>query len=109
MVTTLSQTSIKVAPYALFGSAELAANVTATFAAPLARSYWPTTGSFAAGPDLAVAATAAETVELLAGLYLRSLALGVPQVLSDEQLDEVSQQIKACPTPAPRNRGPARW
>jgi L-fuculose-phosphate aldolase len=95
MVTTLAQTSIEVAPYALFGSAKLAANVTATFTAPSRAVLLANHGVVAAGPNLAAAATAAETVELLAGLHLRSLALGVPRVLSDGELKAVTKQIDA--------------
>jgi ribulose-5-phosphate 4-epimerase/fuculose-1-phosphate aldolase len=49
------------------------------------------------GSTLKEAADAAQAVETLAGLYYRSLAIGEPNILSDEQMDEVFAKYRKKP------------
>jgi L-fuculose-phosphate aldolase len=94
MVSTLDQSAVRVVPYALFGSDELAANVSTTFVAPARAVLLANHGVVVGGATLAQAAVGAETVELLAGLYHRALAVGTPHILDDAQLSAVSEQIR---------------
>ncbi|WP_316932244.1 class II aldolase/adducin family protein [Nocardioides marmotae] len=76
--------AVRVAPYATFGTPELAAAVTAALegrqAALLANH-----GSVAVGPTLAKAVEHAELLEWLAALHHRAAALGTPRVLTEQQ------------------------
>jgi L-fuculose-phosphate aldolase len=94
MVAALGVTRIEVAPYATFGSDELAHNVRRTFVAPARAVLIGNHGVVAGGPTLEVAANAAESVELLAGHYYRCLVVGGGVVLTDEQMVEVLQKYR---------------
>jgi L-fuculose-phosphate aldolase len=80
--------AIRVAPYATFGSEELAANVTEALDGRVA-ALMQNHGSVAHGRDIGEACTRLELLEWHAELYCRSIALGTPRVLSDEQLEAV--------------------
>lgn len=95
MITPLHQQQVQVCDYAVFGSDRLADNVRTTFRAPARAVLLANHGLVAGGRTLAEAAIAAETVELLAGLYHRALSVGTPVVLTGGQLDEVDAQIEA--------------
>lgn len=76
---------VRVADYATFGSAELAATVTAALAdrsAALLRNH----GSVAVGADIAQACSRLELVEWLADVYARAAVLGTPRLLSAAEL-----------------------
>ncbi len=76
--------AVPVSPYATYGSAELAANVVAALAgrsAVLMASH----GAITYGPTLAKAFETMELLEWACDLYLRTLALGEPRVLTAEQ------------------------
>ncbi|MEO6030039.1 MAG: class II aldolase/adducin family protein [Candidatus Binatia bacterium] len=80
--------AVPVAPYATFGSAELAANVVGALigrSATLMASH----GAITYGPTLAKAYEAMELLEWACDLYLRTLALGEPRALTDEQAQAV--------------------
>lgn len=88
---------LAVAPYATFGTDELAGHVLAALAGRTA-ALLASHGTVAYGADLAEAYQRAVLVEWLATLYVRARRLGEPAVLSEEQLAEV------------RERGPRlRW
>jgi L-fuculose-phosphate aldolase len=79
---------IRVAPYATFGSDELAANVTVALegrSAALMQNH----GSVAHGRDIADACTRLAMVEWHAELYARSVGLGTPRVMTDAELEGV--------------------
>lgn len=86
--------AIRVAPFAVFGSTELADSVHAAMdgrqAAILANH-----GTVAAGPDLDAAATHAELLEWVAELYWRARAIGEPRALSEDQQLAVVQSALA--------------
>jgi L-fuculose-phosphate aldolase len=80
--------AIRVAPYATFGSDELAANVARALdgrTAALMQNH----GSVAYGGGIAEACDRLELLEWHAELYQRSVALGMPRVLSDQELEDV--------------------
>ena len=85
---------IRVAPYATFGTPELAAGVRVALegrqAALLANH-----GSVAVGPSLDRAVEQALLLEWLAALHHRASALGTPRVLTPEQqADVIAQALK---------------
>jgi L-fuculose-phosphate aldolase len=77
--------AVRVAPYAPFGSVELAEGAVHALrdstAALLANH-----GAVTIGEDLAAAVEAALTLEWLCDVYLRAAAAGTPRVLDDEDL-----------------------
>jgi L-fuculose-phosphate aldolase len=94
--------SVPVAPYARYGTAELAeACVRALgdgFAVLLANH-----GVVAAGADLAAAMAVAEAVEYTAELAWRARALGVPRVLDEDQLAAARAAFAGYGQPAARD------
>jgi L-fuculose-phosphate aldolase len=80
--------AIRVAPYATFGSEELAANVTKALDGRVA-ALMQNHGSVAHGRDISEACTRLELLEWHAELYCRSVALGAPRVMSDQELEAV--------------------
>jgi L-fuculose-phosphate aldolase len=80
--------AVPVAPYATYGSAELAANVVAALAGRSA-TLMASHGAVTYGPTLAKAFEAMELLEWACDLYLRTLPLGEPRVLTPEQTQAV--------------------
>jgi L-fuculose-phosphate aldolase len=73
---------VRVAPYATFGTPELAASAVAALegrAAALLANH----GTIALGPDLAAALRATELLEWAATVYWRAAQLGTPKVLDE--------------------------
>jgi L-fuculose-phosphate aldolase len=93
MVAAAGGNSIRCAPYALFGTQALSDHALAALegrrACLLAHH-----GVVALGVDLARAVWLAHEVEVLARQYLLASQLGVPPVLTDEQMDEVLERFK---------------
>ncbi|MFB9924110.1 class II aldolase/adducin family protein [Amycolatopsis halotolerans] len=80
--------SVRVAPYATYGSPELAANVLAALegrSAALMQNH----GSVVYGGSLAEAVERLELLEWLAELYSRCLAIGTPRILGEAELLDV--------------------
>jgi L-fuculose-phosphate aldolase len=106
---------VRVAPYATFGSEELAAHVVQALEgrhAALMQNH----GSVALGHDLDEACSRLELVEWLAELYARSVALGRPRVLSADELQAAAGAFQATrygttraasPEPPSGGAGPA--
>ena len=80
--------TIRVAPYATFGSDALAANVTAALEGRTA-ALMQNHGSVAYGRSIDEACERLELLEWQAELYSRAVALGRPRVLSDGELEAV--------------------
>ncbi|HEX2130878.1 MAG TPA: class II aldolase/adducin family protein [Actinophytocola sp.] len=83
---------VRVAPYATFGSTQLADNVVTALAgrgAALMRNH----GSVALGETVAAACARVELVEWLAETYRRAVALGRPRLLTDEELAAAAEQF----------------
>ncbi|QQR99448.1 MAG: class II aldolase/adducin family protein [Austwickia sp.] len=94
---------VRVADYATYGSAELAANVERALTGPPPRraALMANHGSVVAGPDLATAYTLALELEWLCELYLRTRAAGEPRILPDGAIAEVAAKIAGYGQRAP--------
>jgi L-fuculose-phosphate aldolase len=98
MVAMAGGRDIRCAPYATFGSPELAAHAVAAMAdrrACLLANH----GMIAAGADLPTALALAIEVEGLAEMYWRALQLGAPSLLSDAEMDVVIAKFRTYGQP----------
>ena len=100
IIASLNTTTVPVTPYATYGTPQLALNVRDTFRAPGRAVLIANHGMVAGGATLKQAADAAETTEILAGYYYRSLAVGQPNVLASSQMDEVFAKYRRKPADA---------
>jgi L-fuculose-phosphate aldolase len=80
--------SVRTAPYATFGSPELAKNVVAALEGKTA-ALMANHGSVAHGQTIASACETLEMLEWSCELYARALNLGTPKLLTDEDLQKV--------------------
>ena len=94
--------AVRVAPYATFGSPELAAHVRAALAGRQA-ALMANHGSVATGASLAAAVDHALLLEWLATLHHRAATLGTPRALTPEEQDDVVRAALArnYGTPSP--------
>jgi L-fuculose-phosphate aldolase len=84
---------VRVAPYATFGSEELAAGVAAALherTGALMRNH----GAITVGPTLKSAYDRAVNLEWLSELYWRASLLGAPSVLSADELEAMREQAR---------------
>ena len=84
---------VRVAPYATFGTPELARGVAEALdgrCAALMRNH----GSVSFGPDLESALTIAELLEWNCGVYWRARAIGEPITLDEAQLSDVATAVQ---------------
>lgn len=93
VIAAAGGSSIRCAPYELFGTQELADRVVAALEGRRA-CLMAHHGVIAAHANIARALALAVTVEELARQYLLCLPLGEPPVLSDEQIAEVLVKFK---------------
>ncbi|HXH03168.1 MAG TPA: class II aldolase/adducin family protein [Candidatus Competibacteraceae bacterium] len=93
MVAVAGGDSIRCAPYATFGSAELAARALAALQERTA-CLLANHGMVAVAPDLAQALELAQEVETLAAMYWRALAVGRPRLLSAVEMARVVEKFK---------------
>lgn len=86
--------SVRVAPYATYGTGELAANVVTALedrTACLMGSH----GAVTTGPDLRTALERAVYLEWLCDVCLRATAAGTPRLLPPEEIDRVAARLSA--------------
>ena len=83
--------AVRVAPYATFGTPELAEAVRGALAGRQA-ALMASHGSVTIGATLSAAVDNALLLEWLAALYHRASVLGTPKVLSQEEQDDVVRQ-----------------
>lgn len=88
MVAVGGGASVPVAPYATFGSDELAGNVAATLDGRRA-CLMANHGLIALGPSLPVAMAIAEEIEEQAAVYCGTLAIGGPKLLGDDEMERI--------------------
>lgn len=88
MVAVGGGASVPVAPYATFGSDELAGNVAATLDGRRA-CLMANHGLIALGSSLPVAMAIAEEIEEQAAVYCGSLAIGGPKLLGDDEMARI--------------------
>ncbi len=93
--------AVRVAPYATFGTPELAAGVLDALADRSA-ALMAHHGAVSHGPSLDAALAATELLEWACTLYWRAAAIGAPRALTPAQLDAVSDTIAASDYGAPR-------
>jgi len=97
--------AIRVAPYATFGSQELAASVRAALDGRQA-ALMANHGSVTVGASLAAAAENALLLEWLAALHVRASSLGTPRVLTPAEQDDVINQAIARNYGTPQENAP---
>jgi L-fuculose-phosphate aldolase len=91
---------VRVAPYATYGSRELAERCLATLGADQA-VLLANHGVLAVGPDLDRAVAVAEAVEFTAEVCWRARCVGTPNVLPDEELERVARAFARYGQQAP--------
>lgn len=87
-----SGNKVPLAPYATYGTPELAQNVVQSighYNACLMANH----GIVALGATLSAAFNVAEALELVARLYYQSMCIGKPQILSDEEMEVVIKKF----------------
>jgi len=84
---------VPLAPYATYGTEELARNVAESIG-PANAVLLANHGLVAVGPDLPRAFNTAEEIEFVARLYYLARAAGEPQLLSDDEMDRVIEKFK---------------
>ena len=94
MVAVAGGADIPLAPYATFGTPELAAHVAKALATRKA-CLMANHGQIATGASLEAALELAGEVENLAAQYLEVLKLGEVHLLDDAQMNEVLEKIKS--------------
>jgi L-fuculose-phosphate aldolase len=87
------------APYATYGSAELAGHVAATLGAAGMACLMANHGAVALGRDLASACTLALDVEWFCGVHRRARQLGAPVVLDDAEVARVATLFRTYGQP----------
>mgnify|MGYP000937148986 CR=1 FL=1 len=84
---------VPLAPYATFGTPELAENVTAAidgYNAVLLANH----GLVTVGADLPMAFAAAEEIEFVARIYYQTRSVGPPRILPDEEMARVIEKFR---------------
>lgn len=92
---------VAVAPYATYGTAELAGNVVAALRGRTG-CLMANHGTVAIGPDLKSAYTRAAYLEWLCDVYLRAAAAGTPRLLPAAEIDRVARKFAGYGQQAPR-------
>jgi L-fuculose-phosphate aldolase len=106
MIAAAGGPSIRVAPYATYGTKELSENALAALegrACCLLANH----GMIATGPTLAKAKWLAVELETIARQYYLSLAIGGPDILSDAEIAHVMERFKSY-GPRPKTGGRPR-
>jgi len=97
--------AVRVAPYATFGTPELAAHVRAALVDRQA-ALMANHGSVAVGATLDAAVGNALLLEWLATLHHRASALGTPRVLTQDEQDDVVRQALSTSYGTPQENSP---
>ncbi|MEA2194704.1 MAG: L-fuculose-phosphate aldolase [Solirubrobacteraceae bacterium] len=92
--------SVRVAPYATFGTAELAASVVAALEGRTA-ALMGGHGAVTYGADVAAAMAATQLLEWACGVYVHACACGTPRVLDEAERLAVAQALATYGDPAP--------
>lgn len=93
MVGVSGGTSVPVAPYAAFGSEELAEAVVTALEGRYA-TLMANHGQIVAAPSLNMALLIAEEIEEQAAVYYGCLAIGGPNLLSEDQMAEIMTRFR---------------
>ncbi len=95
MVAGFGATTVPCAPYACFGSLDLALAVTKTLEQTFSACLMANHGMVALGPDLDVALSRASKLETLAKQYLLARAAGEPVLLTPAEMAEVALRYQS--------------
>lgn len=98
MIARFGGAPLRLAPYALFGTAELSTHVLAALEGRTA-CLMENHGGIAVGRDAAAALAAATELEVLAQQYTLSLAAGGPVLLTDEEVQAAVRQFATAYRP----------
>jgi L-fuculose-phosphate aldolase len=98
MIARFGGAPLRLAPYALFGTAELSANVLQALEGRTA-CLMANHGGIALGRDVNAALAAAAELEVLAQQYTLSLAAGGAVLLSDEEIEDAVRQFATAYRP----------
>ena len=85
---------VPVAPYATFGTEELARNVQETMGTDYHAVFLANHGLVAVGTDIAKAFDTAEEIEFVARVFCQAKAIGDPVLLDDAEMQRVIQKFK---------------
>lgn len=99
VVAKVGGSSVPCAPYATYGSTELAEHVVSTLGATGMACLMANHGMVALGADLGAALALAHDVEWLAALHRRARQLGAPIVLPPEEIERVALQFRTYGQP----------
>lgn len=91
-LVAFSGLKVPLAPYATFGTAELAENVAGAIGAYNA-VLLANHGLVTVGPDLATAFAVAEEIELVARIYYQAKCIGEPVILPDGEMSRVVEKF----------------
>jgi len=105
MVAVAGGPDIRCAPYATFGTEELAVNVVEALEGRSA-CLMAHHGQVTLGPTPAKALTLAFEVETLAGQYWRALQIGEPDILSDTEMARVLEKFQSYGKQPARGKTP---
>jgi L-fuculose-phosphate aldolase len=83
---------VAVAPYATYGTGQLAGNVVAALAGRSA-CLMANHGAVTTGPDLRTALTRARALEWVCDVYLRAAAAGQPRLLPADEIEKVVAKL----------------
>jgi L-fuculose-phosphate aldolase len=83
---------VAVAPYATYGTGQLAGNVVAALAGRSA-CLMANHGAVTTGPDLRTALTRARALEWVCDVYLRAAAAGQPRLLPADEIEKVMAKL----------------
>jgi L-fuculose-phosphate aldolase len=83
---------LRVAAYATYGTAELAANVVTALDGRTA-CLMANHGAVVTAPDLAAALTGSRQLEWLCDVYLRAITAGSPRILPDQEVAVVAEKL----------------
>ena len=93
VVARFGGSSLDCAPYATYGSSELAASVADTLGERRMACLMANHGAICVAGDLTVAVALALDVEWLCGVHRRAMAMGAPEVLDDDEIARVATRF----------------
>ena len=99
--------AIRVAPYATFGTAELADGVAAALRGRTA-ALMGGHGAVTYGADVGAATAATQLLEWACGVYVHACAIGTPRVLDEDEQRVVAEALATYGAPAPAPPAAAR-
>jgi L-fuculose-phosphate aldolase len=100
VVARFGGSTLPCAPYATYGSAELAESVSATLGTSGMACLMANHGAVAVGGTLAAASSLAADVEWLCGVWRRGRQLGTPEILDDDEIARVRERLRTYGQPS---------